>query len=222
MLLDVPIGDDVLLTYATPILRRLWPNTEAFNAGLKRLILAQEQAHPEFGKQGLKSSSAGGWQSDPNVMDWPGPEVEQLRSMMIAGVGQVARLALGPDSGDKRIRLEPQIAAWANINRDGDYNVLHNHPGHHWSGVYYVDGGAPDPAHPLSGVFEFHDPRGGATASPIPGFDFGYKFTVRPQAGMMLIFPSWHLHMVHPFRGGGERVVIAFNIRLKQFQIVDA
>ena len=37
----------------------------------------------------------------------------------------------------------------------------------------------------------------------------------------MLVFPSWHQHMVHPFFGTGERISIAFNIQLLNFKIVD-
>ena len=99
--------------------------------------------------------------------------------------------------------------------------MVHNHPENHLSGVYYVDIGEPDPAHPMSGMFEFHDPRPAAAAMPLPGFDFGSKFLVRPTAGVMLVFPSWHLHMVHPFFGTGERISIAFNIQLLNFEIVD-
>lgn len=134
---------------------------------------------------------------------------------------QPRRLALGPNPGERRIRTQPRITAWVNINRQGSYNVVHNHPENHLSGVYYVDIGEPDPAHPMSGMFEFHDPRPAAAAMPLPGFDFGSKFLVRPTAGVMLVFPSWHLHMVHPFFGTGERISIAFNIQLLNFEIVD-
>ena len=141
---------------------------------------------------------------------------------MFEGFSTLARLALGPTPERMRVRMEPEYTAWANINRDGNYNVLHSHPGNHWSGVYYIDAGEPDPAHPLSGAFEFHDPRGGATALPVPGFDFGHKQVIQPEAGMMLMFPSWHQHMVHPFRGRGERIVVAFNIHLRRFQVFEA
>ena len=30
---------------------------------------------------------------------------------------------------------------WANINRKGEGNAFHSHPGAFWSGVYYVDDG---------------------------------------------------------------------------------
>jgi hypothetical protein len=56
------------------------------------------------------------------------------------------------------------------------------------------------------------DPRPVAAAALIPGFDFGYRERIEPEPGLMLIFPSWNVHMVHPFHGDGERISIAFNI----------
>ena len=37
------------------------------------------------------------------------------------------------------------LSAWANVNRRGDFNQLHTHPGATWSGVYYVDHGESNP-----------------------------------------------------------------------------
>ena len=31
-------------------------------------------------------------------------------------------------------------------------------------------------------------------------------FSVKPEKGLFLIFPSWLLHMVNPFKGDGKRV----------------
>ena len=40
------------------------------------------------------------------------------------------------------------IDAWANVNRGGDYNIVHTHPNCMWSGVYYVALGEPDKSVP--------------------------------------------------------------------------
>ena len=220
MLLDVPIDNDLLLTYPTPILHRVWPATDRLNAALRRIILERERAHPEFQATEMRRSNQGGWRSEPDLMSWPEPEIAELGQMIQQGLGQVLRLALGPSPGNRRVRADQRVTAWVNVNRQGSYNVVHNHPDSHWSGVYYVSIGEPDPGHPMSGVFEFHDPRPAAGALPLPGFDFGNKFLVRPTPGAMLVFPSWHNHMVHPYFGTGERVSIAFNIRMTNFRIV--
>ena len=49
---------------------------------------------------------------------------------------------------------------WANINRTGDANEYHSHPGSYWSGTYYVDEGGSDADPELGGELEFLDPRG--------------------------------------------------------------
>ena len=220
MLLDVPVGNDVFFTYPTPILHRDWPGVAELNAGLKRILLAREQAAPEFRGKGLRRSNLGGWRSEPDLLDWPEPEVKRLKQMILEGVGTLQQLALGPGAQGRRLRIEHQLAAWANVNRRGAYNIVHNHPGQHWSGVYYVEADPPEPDQPYNGVIEFHDPRPAAPAMPIPGFPFGQMHLVQPRPGLMLAFPSWHQHMVHPYQGDGVRISIAFNVRVTSFQVV--
>ena len=53
----------------------------------------------------------------------------------------------------------------------------------------------------------------------IPGFDFGRSRTIAPEPGMMLLFPAWMPHMVHPFYGLGERIAISFNVRVNDFSV---
>lgn len=69
----------------------------------------------------------------------------------------------------------------------------------------------------MNGKIEFRDPRQGASTHPddkFPGFTFGHAMLVEPQTGMLLVFPGWLDHCVHPFFGNGERISIAINIRL--------
>ena len=104
------------------------------------------------------------------------------------------------------------MVAWANISRNTNYHRLHNHPGSAWSGTYYVSVGTPAPAHPLSGVLELLDPRPFTEMVTTPGSPFGQRAVVRPEPGLMVLFPSWLYHFVNPFYGEGERISIAFNV----------
>ena len=89
-------------------------------------------------------------------------------------------------------------------------------PGCVWSGVYYVEAGdLPTTEHPKSGVIEFLDPRSGAEMVALPGTPFAQQRTILPKSGEMIVFPSWLKHLVHPYWGGGERISIAFNIRIR-------
>ncbi|MSO88642.1 MAG: hypothetical protein EXQ89_01475 [Rhodospirillaceae bacterium] len=213
MMLDIDIGEGRWVTFGTPLIARQFDAVE-LNAALHRILLRREAKHPEMRTGQLNRSNVGGWRSEPDILDWPEPEWATLRRMIEECALQMMKLAGGDRPID--VRKDCNLVAWANINRRGNYNVSHSHPGSHWSGVYYVNIGQPDPDRPLNGIIEFQDPRPAAAALPIPGFDFGYKQTFVPAAGMMLLFPAWHLHMVHPFFGEAERISIAFNLRLRK------
>jgi hypothetical protein len=43
-------------------------------------------------------------------------------------------------------------------------------------------------------------------------FNFSQQTLVKPQIGLMIMFPIWMNHLVYPFRGEGERRSIASNI----------
>lgn len=214
MMFGINLGNDVYLTYATPVLKQLVPDAASLNAGLKRILLAKEQAHPEFRSGGRNRSNQGGWRSEPDLLEWPEPEIATLRAEFEGAVTKIMGLVVAEQSGPM---IEPEISmvAWANINRDGDYNIMHSHAGQHWSGTYYVSIGEPDPDIQLNGYFEFYDPRHSAVMAPVPGFNFGHPLPLEPVEGLMVVFPSWLLHSVHPFRGAGERISIAFNAIVK-------
>ena len=212
MLLDIDLGEGITLSFATPLLKRSLPKVAAVNERLREIVLAREKSD-----KGASISNAGGWQSTADLWQWPEPEVVTLREGLMEAITLIASL---PAQGDTT-RLEGgfRITAWANINRDRDFNRLHLHPAHHWSGVYYVCMGEPDPSRDDNGAIEFIDPRPGATALPAPAFPFGQKVKLQPEAGMVLMFPSWMQHAVHPFYGQGERISIAFNVFLENFRV---
>lgn len=218
MSLDLDVGNGIRLTYATPVLMRNVAGAERMNERLRKLILAREAADTRP-RKGKHNSGVGGWRTGPDFLNWPDPEIAWLRTEFGAGLDAIMQLAV-PGQQNKRAVGEIAVSAWANVNRDGDYNIIHSHADNHWSGIYYVATGQPDPGYHGNGHLLFYDPRGGATFSQTPGFPFGMSMSVKPVPGLLLVFPSWHLHSVNPFRGRGERISIAFNVRVRNFQIV--
>ncbi len=202
----------VLNTFAVPIITRKMAGAQAANAALRQAILAREASEP-----GMKRSNADGWHSDQTLLTWPEVEGTGLRGWIDEAARQVARLALRDPN--KAVDIGYEAQGWANINRHGNYNLVHTHPGAQWSMVYYVDIGVPEQGHRLNGVFEFRDPRQRATE--FPGFDFGRALNIVPEAGLFMAFPAWLEHMVHPFYGSGERISIAINVRFTKFQFRD-
>ena len=216
--MDIDLNDGVVMSYGTPMLRRVIDDAVPLNESLKRIVLEKEQAHPEYGGGARRFSSQGGWQSESDFLQWPHREVATLRAEFTASINRLMQLAVGDDP-NRRVLSEFSAVSWANINRDGCYNVIHNHPGNHWSGVYYVSLGDPDPSVQWNGAIEFYDPRGGAAAMPVPGFNFGFSSAVTPAPGTMIVFPSWLMHSVHPYRGPGVRITIALNATITNMRV---
>jgi uncharacterized protein (TIGR02466 family) len=111
--------------------------------------------------------------------------------------------SIPPDLGGE-ITCRFYGGCWANVLRDGGYNKIHNHAGAVWSGSYYVGVGEPDAEPQYNGWIEFQDPR--------PANIHGGKERIKPEPGLLLMFPSWLNHYVNPFHGKGERISIAFNL----------
>lgn len=113
------------------------------------------------------------------------------------------------------------LQGWANINRTGDYHDPHNHPHAYLSGTYYVR--VPDAAPVVGsrrdvrpGCISFYDPRGAVNMTAIrrdPNIEA--EFTVTPRAGLILLWPAFLQHFVHPNLCRQPRVSISFNVVLK-------
>jgi uncharacterized protein (TIGR02466 family) len=201
---------NVFLAFPTPIYRFVRPETKGINDGLRRIVLDREANSPSTVR-----SNVGGWQSDYDLLNWPEPEINQLKEWVNEAFGEMMAVQVGPSP----IACRLAVTAWANINRRGDFNRGHTHSTNHWSGVYYVDTGQPVEGRPLSGAIEFTDPRPAIGVYDIPGAPQASTWTITPEPGLMLLFPSWLRHTVLPYEGPGERITIAFNIRVHSFDM---
>jgi uncharacterized protein (TIGR02466 family) len=193
------------VAFGTPMLIRMAAGAAGLSQGLVAHITRLRDA--DAATPSLHRSGIGGWRTGDDFLDGEVPVIASLRDLAASAVVEMLAMAK-PGVAEGRIT---RLYGWANLNRPGDYNTTHSHPTAQWSGVYYASIGENDPDRPLSGVIEFQDPRGAPQAQPFPGFDFGHKLRLVPEAGLLLVFPSWLLHMVHPFHGEGERISIAFN-----------
>jgi uncharacterized protein (TIGR02466 family) len=101
--------------------------------------------------------------------------------------------------------------AWCNIDQNENTNSPHCHTESIISGVYYV-------ASTLgSGNIEFISPVAAApytffkgSRERMNGFN-AERWEVTPEAGKLIIFPSWLFHRVMPNTDDGTRISIAFN-----------
>jgi uncharacterized protein (TIGR02466 family) len=207
-------SDDILTRsriagfFPTPAFLCRLHNYAPLNRQLRDIILAREQT-----ERGLVNSNVGGWHSGRDLAQWGGEAIETVLDAAMAVANKATR-----DRKGLPVRPAWRAECWANVNRRGHANKRHTHPGCYWSGTYYVDTGE-GIGGDLGGEFQFHDPRGGALRGnagagvAAPG---DAAPLVRPEPGLMVIFPSWMLHSVRPYRAGGTRISIAFNLALPQ------
>ena len=186
---------------------RAIPGAEAVNQRLSELILERASQEP-----GVQQTNRGGWQSKNDLLDWPYPEIDQLKHWIVDAVMSMTVHT----TGNPEIKVGLQVSAWANVNRFGDFNTPHSHPQSNWSGVYYVRTGAEPADNQYSGMIEFFDPRFAVEMNKVPGDPFYGRYKVRPEDGMVLVFPSWLLHFVYPYLGEDERISISFNAWMRK------
>ncbi|MEM9782313.1 MAG: TIGR02466 family protein [Pseudomonadota bacterium] len=204
---SVPVTQCLRSIFPTPLFVHEWPNSDDLNQALCDLIFAEEIKKPDGGKQ-----TVGTWYTDHSFINRDQVPIRRLRQRALTLAQAATKGMMRP--GDYRYIID----GWANVLRSGQYNDPHVHRRSVWSGVYYVTGnppavdGAPNPL--LSGRIEFLDPRGGAFFADMPEGAMRRRALLDPPAGTMILFPSWLLHMVHPYYGPTPRVVVAFNLNV--------
>ncbi len=109
------------------------------------------------------------------------------------------------------------IDAWVNINKPGDYNVKHDHPNCHLSGVLWIK----TPKN--SGKIEFDSPISFQAHTELNAYNDDFKnknnifhcYYFEPVEGNILVFPSCLKHDVKKNLSDEERISVSFNIRFQ-------
>jgi uncharacterized protein (TIGR02466 family) len=195
--------------FATPLLTHIWADSAELNRQLREAILEHERRH-----QGNAQTNIGGWHSEPGTLEFCGSAGAALIGRMDEMVKE-ATLRLHADFARTPQPVSWTLSAWANVNRRGDFNQMHTHPGATWSGVYYVDyGESRDDAEGTA--IQLYDPYPARANVFFPELSTA-NVLFRPEPGLMILFPSYVPHAVPPHRGDRERISIAFNVRREPF-----
>ena len=144
-------------------------------------------------------SNVRGWHSDSDFFRRDAECARTLKRRAESVAIELTRLVVAPTGAPRTFRFT--MDAWANVLRNGGYNSVHNHPNSLWSGVYYVDGGNPEPTPRENGKLELIDPRSGVNMLYIDKNVLDGRYLIEPIPGLMVVFPSWLKHMVHPYYG---------------------
>ncbi|MEQ8412121.1 MAG: 2OG-Fe(II) oxygenase family protein [Erythrobacter sp.] len=198
--------------FSTPLLIDRLQSPEGIMA-LREAIMAEKVRDPE----GVQISNIGSWHSNTRMIEWGG---EAARALVYKAIGMA-------DAGVVNIAKEqgreygwvPEM--WANVSQKGHANQYHTHPGSLWSAVAYLDDGYEGSADPaLGGELQLLDPR--MPMVRMGSLDLRFKDAdgevqnnepmIRPQTGLIVMFPSWLQHSVRAFRGTGTRISVAINL----------
>jgi len=194
--------------------RLLWPVLL-----LERTLPGHEQANPEFERLILDREAA----NERLTTDYLGADFLAQDNPAIAWLRQcIHKSALDYcHRAGMNYDVEWSVYGWANVNRLGDYHDPHNHPHAYLSGTYYVR--VPESRAPLRnradvrpGCITFYDPRAAANMAAIrddPQIE--PEFTVAPRPGMILLWPAFLMHFVHPNLSNEPRMSISFNLMVR-------
>ncbi|HYW17379.1 MAG TPA: putative 2OG-Fe(II) oxygenase [Allosphingosinicella sp.] len=96
------------------------------------------------------------------------------------------------------------LKAWALFAREGGFSPRHLHPQGWATGVYYP---AAPPGGGTGGELMIGPPE--ALEETAPGWPLA---SIRPEAGLLVLMPSYCMHWTLPFRGPGVRMSVAFDL----------
>ena len=196
-------NEELKLVFPTPIWASLIEDSENLNKTIYDYILKIKEKYPE----GKKVSNILGWHSpDFNLED---EEVKNFINSISPKIKEVID-NMGWDSNINKIKLTNM---WTIINNKNASNSRHSHPNSYISAAYYVK------APKNCGNIFFYDPRTEKVIrtpqikKPTPlNVD---QISIEPQAGLLVMFPSYLHHSVGENQSNEKRIVISFNIDLQ-------
>ena len=171
---------------------------------LLKFVYEQREKDP----QGVTFSNIGGWQSQPNYI--------QFNNILLSTLSETLRDYFNNNVLDmnKGINFE---GLWLNINKRGDYNATHDHPNCHMAGVFWINT-------PIgSGNFECQSPHSYNYGQEISLYtsDFREKtnsygsYGFLPIEGSIMLFPASLNHRVTPNQSDEDRISSSFNLTFK-------
>ncbi|MEH3047270.1 putative 2OG-Fe(II) oxygenase [Sphingomonas adhaesiva] len=195
--------DPALVRTATIATPAGWRDLPAYLADLATALdtLHGWRTHP------LEQSIRHGSQTQVDLSTVETPVIAALFAAFDAPIrAHIAALGAGGDPVRRRARGGYRIAgAWSVRLMPGGFHTDHVHPAGWLSSAFYV--ALPDAvATPPQGWLAFGRP-GGPTVPALAPFRH-----VRPEPGMLALFPSYLWHGTEPFTGDAPRLTVAFDL----------
>lgn len=192
------------LFFSTPIWASKIDNFDIVNNEMLSYVFNLKKADPV----GVVKSNFKGWHSkDFNLKD-------ETPMNFISAIKKNLNSSIIDMNWDLDIQSVKISSMWAIINEQGAWNQKHQHSNSDISAAYYVS------AHENCGDIVFYDPRPSRVYKyPIAKSPNKLNATVnsiKPEPGMLVLFPSYLDHSVNPNLSMKKRVVISFNLSLEK------
>ena len=155
------------------------------------------------------------------------PALDVLKTFIMDNIYDVARTV--NEKYWRQFKLEnidvDLTGLWFQVCNDHAFHETHVHGNCSWSGVYYVQAGSASKNQNdvmengmLNGVTRFYGPNMeyGAAGHGDWGnyYLHDHTFTQYPENGTLVIFPSHLKHMVFPYKGEEDRVIVSFHAQV--------
>ena len=198
------MNNNMHLFFSSPIWASKIDNYEKINDSMLKYIIKLREDDPS----GVNKSNFKGWHSKDFDLK------NEVTINFIEGIKKNINFALNDMNWDLDKQSVNINNLWAIINEKGAWNQKHHHSNSDLSAAYYVS------AHENCGDIVFYDPRPAPVYKhPIPKSPNKLNATVnsiKPEAGMLVLFPSYLEHSVNPNISDKKRIVISFNINLEK------
>ncbi|MFK2892577.1 putative 2OG-Fe(II) oxygenase [Dyella flagellata] len=183
-----------------------WQDLPHFLADVKRSL---ERLHNPHGHPLLFQSLRHGTETTGDLTRHPDPVIQALFETFDAPIRTyLAHIGHGTDPLRGRNRGTYRFnGGWSVRLRSAGYHTNHVHPRGWISSAFYVD--VPDSmthASSTDGCLAFGQPSI-VTAPPLPA-----QYVVRPEAGRLVLFPSYFWHGTVPFHSEQSRLTVAFDV----------
>ncbi len=184
-----------------------WESIAAFNAEFARDILA----HPTLQWEPIGLAARGGSLTG-NLLESPTPAILGWENMLRQAIDTLIA-GLEPDEGHPFLKRLPQryrLNSWACVVPEGGVIDTHIHEESWLSGAYYVslpEAVSRASGDDMEGWIEFGRPTREVPVSREPQLRH-----LRPEEGMLVMFPSYLYHRTLPFRGGQNRISVSFDL----------
>ena len=192
------------LFFSTPIWAAKIEGFDRVNEEMLAYILNLQEKDPI----GVVKSNLKGWHSKDFNMKDLGP------INFISAIKKNLNTLISDMDWDLNIQSVKISSMWAIINEKDAWNQKHQHSNSDISAAYYIT--APEGC----GDIVFYDPRPARVyKQPIaksPNRLNGTVNSIKPEAGMLVLFPSYLDHSVNPNISDKKRIVISFNLSLEK------